>query len=733
MDERHKNVLRSLIPELSHGIQDPYMITGFMSNIFTESDCSEIRSSQTQSGPIRASEELVLKLMKRGKNAFNSFLTTLRNPKIGHKDLAQLIESRLDDGLQGHTGREVISRGPSSVSEASSSRAETTPPNRADEAEYPEVPPPISQRQRCPFSKETLLKNIPSSLRDTIVQTLNIKTELGNNWRGVAGHMGLTSEEVDRLDDSGKMDSLFAQMVHKNYKLQDIVDLLKECERHDVVESIESHPGYEDVQRARTKENGNMLQEQTGTESKGSLAFPRQESCKSEVEKTDEPDVRYFPSEDSNPPDEDITSETPEEMNLDENDVFSVYQRSCLLVECLNYEKLSGLTDIGKGINSLSDCLSHWEGDHIRIRNCKSAKLNSKVNQFVKDCGHDVCFVYLAGHTVQLNGENYLLPTDIKPDCTQADLIQQSLNINKLILQLHMSPLLIVIVDGSHHIEGKFRCPGILPGLSAIPPPPNGVIAFPCHPGSVRDPEHRRSYVSSMADILSENPDIELSELFKKIKEVPELYSKTDIVGLNAKPTETTSWHAIIFVNGKNNRYKNATHDSLHLEVALKKLGWNDVSTHCDRRSVEICEILRKKLRALSGKPRKVVMVYYVGAACQMGEDNVLGLVDHENPPYTDVSTQWLINLMSEYISGPKILIVDDLQTSESGLYEHVAPLEFLISLPKKRRSNIKSEDQSYTLLLSQMLGVNLGQSLKNIVQRASRAQHHVSNNLFYA
>ena len=54
----------------------------------------------------------------------------------------------------------------------------------------------------------------------------------------------------------------------------------------------------------------------------------------------------------------------------------------------------------------------------------------------------------------------------------------------------------IVIVDGAHEngvTDVNFY--GVLQGLAPMCPPPNAVIAFPCHPGTIRK-EQGRLYVS---------------------------------------------------------------------------------------------------------------------------------------------------------------------------------------------------------------------------------------------
>ena len=50
----------------------------------------------------------------------------------------------------------------------------------------------------------------------------------------------------------------------------------------------------------------------------------------------------------------------------------------------------------------------------------------------------------------------------------------------------------VVVVDGAfENAQTDMELKGVLKGLAPIPPPSNAVIAFPCHPGTIR-PEQER-------------------------------------------------------------------------------------------------------------------------------------------------------------------------------------------------------------------------------------------------
>ena len=70
------------------------------------------------------------------------------------------------------------------------------------------------------------------------------------------------------------------------------------------------------------------------------------------------------------------------------------------------------------------------------------------------------------------------------------------MDINFCIVFVLFFQMQIVIVDGAHEngVTGA-NFNGVLQGLAPMCPPPNAIIAFPCHPGTIRK-EQRRLYVS---------------------------------------------------------------------------------------------------------------------------------------------------------------------------------------------------------------------------------------------
>lgn len=85
---------------------------------------------------------------------------------------------------------------------------------------------------------------MPFSLRNKIVKLLNPPDVNSHDWKGLAGAMNLTADDVRQLaaenDDKGKMAGLFDKMIHTKKTINHLLALLKhkDVERWDVIDEI---------------------------------------------------------------------------------------------------------------------------------------------------------------------------------------------------------------------------------------------------------------------------------------------------------------------------------------------------------------------------------------------------------------------------------------------------------------------------------------------------------------
>ena len=138
----------------------------------------------------------------------------------------------------------------------------------------------------------------------------------------------------------------------------------------------------------------------------------------------------------------------------------------------------------------------------------------------VRNGGRDtVAFIYYAGHGVQVNGENYLIPSDASID-NEADVDIESVGVSSLMSALERveTRLKIVVLDACRtNPFGYAR--SAARGLARIDAPSGSIVAFSTAPGkAAQDGEGGNSlYTSALAAALAE-PGLKIEEVFKKAR-----------------------------------------------------------------------------------------------------------------------------------------------------------------------------------------------------------------------
>ena len=93
MDRIHKKVLSNKTAVIMQRISNPYILSGYLSNIFTVSDKEEIEAKYRQSGSTVATQHLIHLLEKRGPRTFPQFIEVLKSDAMKEEDLAMELEN----------------------------------------------------------------------------------------------------------------------------------------------------------------------------------------------------------------------------------------------------------------------------------------------------------------------------------------------------------------------------------------------------------------------------------------------------------------------------------------------------------------------------------------------------------------------------------------------------------------------------------------------------------------
>src|SRR5216683_2065329 len=162
--------------------------------------------------------------------------------------------------------------------------------------------------------------------------------------------------------------------------------------------------------------------------------------------------------------------------------------------------------------------------DVVGVRDLDQDSLRRTFRDFiakVSAAGPDtVSFIYLSGYGLQLEGENYFVPTDAN--------IARDVNVSSEALRLsdYTKPLAalgikvsIVVLDGARAVPLAKSGPPLASGLALVEPDPGTLIAFNAAPGTVAPDEAGpySSYAQALAEMMREG-GLPVTDLFNRVR-----------------------------------------------------------------------------------------------------------------------------------------------------------------------------------------------------------------------
>ena len=200
-------------------------------------------------------------------------------------------------------------------------------------------------------------------------------------------------------------------------------------------------------------------------------------------------------------------------------------KRLALVIGNSNYDSIAKLNNPVNDAKLIAKTLDSLDFEVILATDLDKAGFMSKVVEFGKKRKeYDVGFVYYAGHGVQVNGENYLLPTNQNFD-EEWKIEEYAINVNRIMKYLTAltDQVNILILDACRNNpwEGNFRSVGGSNngGLAKIPAPTGSLIAFSTDAGSVAadgDGENSIYCKSLVKNMLLENTT--LDQVFRNVR-----------------------------------------------------------------------------------------------------------------------------------------------------------------------------------------------------------------------
>ena len=173
--------------------------------------------------------------------------------------------------------------------------------------------------------------------------------------------------------------------------------------------------------------------------------------------------------------------------------VFFAQEENRLSLVIGNSEYTSGkLNNAVNDANKVSAKLSTLGFDVILKKNTSNQDLGEAVNDFTnKATNYDVALFYYAGHGIQSEGCNYLIPINDDRIEKESDLRYYSEDVNRLLSRLEESgcKLKIIILDACRNnpFERSWHRSASGKGLAFLNAPDGTLIAYSTSPGSVAD------------------------------------------------------------------------------------------------------------------------------------------------------------------------------------------------------------------------------------------------------
>lgn len=207
-------------------------------------------------------------------------------------------------------------------------------------------------------------------------------------------------------------------------------------------------------------------------------------------------------------------------------------RRIALVIGNSNYKTIPMLPNPRRDAGAIADSLERLGFEVRRVLDGDRADFEQALQTFVADRrSADIALFYFAGHGIQINGENYLLPVSIKAPRIEA-LLEQSLGLNEVRGEMQRADpgLTIIILDSCRdnpfgpvltQQTGETATPiSIGQGLAKVSGAAGMLIAYATQPGEVAYDgfgEHSPFTESLLAYL--EQPGLEIRLMLGRVRE----------------------------------------------------------------------------------------------------------------------------------------------------------------------------------------------------------------------
>jgi hypothetical protein len=155
-------------------------------------------------------------------------------------------------------------------------------------------------------------------------------------------------------------------------------------------------------------------------------------------------------------------------------------RRLALVIGNADYQFSGKLKNTVNDANLMAATLHDLGFDVIKKNNASKSEMEQTILDFSRELGkYNVALFFYAGHGIQLDGTNYLIPVDARLEDRLAAQFE-AVDVGKLVSQFERYPnnVNIVILDACRNNPFKTWSRGAESGFKAIPAPSGTIIAF---------------------------------------------------------------------------------------------------------------------------------------------------------------------------------------------------------------------------------------------------------------
>jgi hypothetical protein len=195
-----------------------------------------------------------------------------------------------------------------------------------------------------------------------------------------------------------------------------------------------------------------------------------------------------------------------------------------LVIGNSKYTQLPALANPANDATLLSENLKQLGFTVTALTDQTQAQMKSSIAQFtqaVTVSGSDtIALLYYAGHGVQIDGTNYLIPVDANVQ-TAGDVVLGAVSASDLLktLELAQAKVNVLVLDACRDNPFKSNTRGVSRGLARVEAPAGSIVAYATAPGQVAaDGDGNNSpYAEALAKNLAV-PGLALESVFRQVR-----------------------------------------------------------------------------------------------------------------------------------------------------------------------------------------------------------------------